>query len=63
MGEGKNILKAGNEIELRSKRSTEGQLWDNDDEAIMSWVVLCLKRALLVWERWERQEECVCVCV
>jgi len=27
------------EVGFRCKCSTEGQLWDNDDEAILSWAV------------------------
>ncbi len=62
-GSEKYIKKEGRgqeHFESRKWNLTEGQLWDNDDEAIMSRVVLSLKRVLLVWKR---DVTSVCVCV
>lgn len=60
MGSGGNNLKAGKQEIMRFHCRTEGQLWDNDDEAIMSWVVCVWKEPC--WygrDEGDRKSECV----
>lgn len=42
---------------------SEGQLWDNYDETIMSWVVVCFKKSHADLREAERVCVCMCVCV